>query len=86
MSFWSQPTFIELVIENKTKPTPFIFTSCFSGLQLVIDIHQEEYMLNRGDVAGIKVVVHDQHTMPFPVDEGVTITPGRATTVAVSKV
>ena len=57
-----------------------------AGLQLVINIQQDEYVMDIGDSAGIRLVVLPQKQMPFPEDEGLTISPGHYTTIAVKQV
>ena len=56
------------------------------GLELVINIEQEEYIPNLIDGAGAVVVVHTPQRMPFPEDEGVLAMPGQVTSVAITQV
>ncbi len=43
-------------------------------------------MSSIGDVAGLIVVVHDQNTVPFPEDEGITAHPGELLSIGVRRV
>ena len=43
-------------------------------------------MTSIGDVAGLVVVIHDQITMPFPEDEGITAHPGELMSIGVRRV
>lgn len=56
------------------------------GLRLVINIDQDSYVPDIGDSAGIRVVIHPQRRMPFPEDEGLTVSPGHHTSIAVRQV
>lgn len=56
------------------------------GLQLVINIHQEDYIQDIGDSAGLRLVIHNQRKMPFPEDEGVTVSPGHYTSIGIKQV
>lgn len=57
-----------------------------TGLQVIININQAEYSDMIGDTAGVRMVIHPQNRMPFPEDEGITISPGRATSVGIRQV
>ena len=57
-----------------------------AGLQLVLNIHQAEYVKDYGDVVGAKLVIQHQNTMPFPEDDGITVRPDHASYVGVRKV
>ncbi|KAK7491317.1 hypothetical protein BaRGS_00017418 [Batillaria attramentaria] len=54
------------------------------ALVLVLDAQSEEYM-RHSQTVGFKVVVHPQTDMPFPEDEGILISPGTATDIAVTQ-
>ena len=43
-------------------------------------------MKESGDTAGIRLVVHSQARMPFPEDEGITVSPGHSTSIGMRKV
>ncbi|KAI0226439.1 hypothetical protein LSAT2_023023 [Lamellibrachia satsuma] len=51
------------------------------GLELILNINQEDYTPLTGDTAGIRLVVHPQERMPFPEDEGITVSPGHSTSI-----
>ncbi|KAK2164455.1 hypothetical protein LSH36_63g05070 [Paralvinella palmiformis] len=55
------------------------------SLQLILNIDQDEYIKETGDTAGARLVVHTQNSMPFPEDEGITVTPGQATSIGVKQ-
>ena len=63
-----------------------ICTFVHAGLHLILNINQNEYLTEGGDTAGLRMVVHPQTRMPFPEDEGITVSPGRATSVAIKQV
>lgn len=52
---------------------------------MTLNAQQDEYALNV-ETAGVRLVVHDQETMPFPEDVGITLNPGSATSVSIKKV
>ena len=54
-----------------------------SGLTLIFNVDQDEYMGTIAPNAGVRVVVHPQYRMPFPEDEGISILPGQVTYVGV---
>ena len=58
----------------------------FQGLELTINVEQNEYVVNAGDTAGVRVVVHSATSMPFPEDEGVTVSPGHSTSIGLQMV
>ena len=53
---------------------------------MILNINQEEYTELSGDMAGIRLVVHAQERMPFPEDEGITISPGHSTSIGMRQV
>ena len=53
---------------------------------MIMNIRQEDYIPDIGDSAGLRLVIHPQGAMAFPEDEGVTISPGHYTSVAIKKV
>ena len=53
-------------------------------MELFID--QEQYVANLATEAGVKVVIHDRGSMPFPEDAGMSIIPGRSTSIGLRKV
>jgi len=56
------------------------------GLTMTINVQQYEYVTQAGDTAGIVVVILPQYQMPFPEDEGVMVSPGHATSIAIIQV
>jgi len=55
-----------------------------AGLQLTMNIDQNDYLI--GDTAGLRVVVLPQNQMAFPEDDGMTISPGLFTSLAIDQV
>ena len=49
-------------------------------------VQQLEYLTSVSDSAGLRLVVHDQRSMPFPEDDGISIGPGTNTFVGVQRV
>ena len=49
-------------------------------------INQHEYVANLATEAGIRVLIHKRGSMPFPEDKGITIMPGRSTSVGIKQV
>ena len=59
---------------------------CNSGLKIVMDIGQYEYLPEVGEAAGTVVVVHGTDQMPFPEDEGVVLPPGKLSMIGIKVV
>lgn len=57
-----------------------------SGLTLDLFINQQEYIPSLSQEAGVRVLLTPQRSIPFPVDEGFTVSPGFATSIGVRKV
>ena len=55
------------------------------GLQLVVDIEQEEYAATLNADAGIALIVHSQGEPGEPTDAGITIPPGHAARIGLRK-
>jgi len=53
---------------------------------MTINIDQADYVKDAGDTAGIRVVVHQGDRIPFPEDEGLTVSPGHSTSIGLQKV
>ena len=53
-------------------------------MELFLD--QDQYVANLATEAGVKVLIHKRGSMPFPEDKGVTIMPGRSTSVGIEQV
>ena len=52
---------------------------------LRLNVEEDEYTAMT-DTTGFKVVIHHQNDMPFPFDEGVVVSPGFTTEIAISRV
>jgi len=57
-----------------------------AGLEILVNIDQENYVKDAGETAGIRIVVHNGDRMPFPEDEGMTVSPGHSTSIGLQKV
>ncbi|KAK3768071.1 hypothetical protein RRG08_045889 [Elysia crispata] len=55
------------------------------GLKMELFINQHEYVANLATEAGIRVLIHKRGSMPFPEDKGITIMPGRSTSVGIKQ-
>jgi hypothetical protein len=53
---------------------------------MVINVNQHDYLPEGGDIAGIRLVVHPHNRMPFPEDEGITVSPGQSTSIGIRQV
>ena len=56
------------------------------GLTVEMYIEQDQYMENIQPSAGARVAVHPQNEMPFPEDEGTSVSPGHETFIGVKRV
>lgn len=63
-----------------------IITPFFSGLTLELNVEQEEYIGLLSPEAGIKMDISTQGEMPFPLQRGVSLSPGYATMIGLRKV
>jgi len=57
-----------------------------AGLELTVNIDQYDYVREAGDTAGLRLIVHSADRLPFPEDEGLTISPGQTTSIGLRKV
>jgi len=57
-----------------------------SGLTLIANVHQNEYVAEVGTTAGLIVLVQPQNLMPFPEDRGKLVSPGFQTEIALTQV
>ncbi|XP_071958809.1 degenerin unc-8-like [Antedon mediterranea] len=55
------------------------------GLKLTLYTEQHEYVSIFGQESGIKVSVHNQFETPFPEENAITVSPGRATSLGIKK-
>ena len=53
---------------------------------MIINVNQYDYMPETGDTAGIRLVVHPYDRMPFPEDEGISVSPGHSTSIGIRQV
>ncbi|KAJ8029185.1 FMRFamide-activated amiloride-sensitive sodium channel [Holothuria leucospilota] len=60
--------------------------SCLTGLTLEMYIEQTEYVGEIQSAAGIRVTVHPHNMMPFPEDNGVSVSPGQQTALGLKRV
>lgn len=51
---------------------------------LYIELH--EYIYDRTESAGLKIVIHDQHSVPFPEEKGYLVATGHLTNIGLRKV
>lgn len=57
-----------------------------SGLTLDLFVNQNEYIPSISQEAGVRVLLTPQRSIPFPDDEGFTVSPGFATSIGLRKV
>jgi len=57
-----------------------------AGLEMIVNIDQDNYVKDAGETAGIRLVVHSGDRIPFPEDEGITVSPGHSTSIGMQKV
>ena len=57
----------------------------FAGLILELYIQQNEYLPILSDTAGIRLIIHNHTYMPLPEKEGIVLSPGVATNIAITK-
>lgn len=53
---------------------------------MLVNIGQRDYIPNIGDTSGVRVVVHPQRRMSFPEDDGINVSPGYFSSIAIKKV
>lgn len=56
------------------------------GLSLTLSAEQYEYIPFLTQASGLRLMVHNQSTMPFPEDRGFFIRPGQRTSIGFKKV
>ena len=64
----------------------FTYFQWCTGLVLQLNIEDDEYLGELSEEAGVRVVLHEPGSMPFPYEEGFSISPGMATSVGLTKV
>ena len=57
-----------------------------SGLNLELNIEQDEYLDSFTPEAGVRVDITNQGQMPFPLERGLSLAPGFATAIGLRKV
>ena len=57
-----------------------------TGLKLVLNSGQDEYVEALSAEAGARVVINSQNQMPFPEDQGFFVKPGYSTSIGMKKV
>ena len=57
-----------------------------TGLELTVNIDQYDYVKEAGDTAGLRFIIHSADRLPFPEDEGLTISPGKTSSIGIRKV
>ena len=57
-----------------------------TGLTMMLNVQQYEYVTQAGDTAGIVIGILPQYQMPFPEDDGIMISPGLATSIGIVQV
>ena len=57
-----------------------------SGLNLELNIEQDEYLDSFTPEAGVRVDITNQGQMPFPLKKGLSLAPGFATAIGLRKV
>ncbi|XP_041354877.1 amiloride-sensitive sodium channel subunit gamma-like [Gigantopelta aegis] len=55
------------------------------GLTLEMYAMVDEYIAEVADTVGFKILIHSQSVMPFPEDDGISISPGTSTSIGISK-
>ena len=53
---------------------------------MVFNVDQASYIGELSQSAGLRVVIHDTHRMPYPEDEGILVSPGSLTYLGVTMV
>ncbi|XP_062572375.1 amiloride-sensitive sodium channel subunit gamma-like [Saccostrea cucullata] len=73
-------------IKDPNPPLYTYYAGPLMGMTLEFNIQQDEYISALAPDAGIRVSIHERGTYPFPEDDGFTIAPGMATSVALKRV
>ena len=64
----------------------FLFIYFSAGLTLEINIEQLDYVSVLSQEAGIRVFIGGQREMPFPYEQGISVSPGFSTAIELRKV
>lgn len=58
----------------------------WTGLRLTLNIERKEYLEDYVDAFGMRLVIHEPGTFPFPEEEGFTLNPSYETTIGMKLV
>ena len=75
-----------LVINIRMLAVLYCLILLCSGLQLILNTDQNDYLSEFGETAGMRIVIHEQNKMPFPDENGITVIPGSMTILAMKQV
>ena len=64
----------------------YTLVCAISGLKLILNVEQHEYVGELSDLAGARVLVHNQTKSPFPEEDGIDVPVGAATSVGLRMV
>lgn len=83
MRWWGTP--IKKTKQNTIQSNIF-HTNCYTflsflGLRLNLNIETNEYVADYMDAFGLRLVIHEPGTFPFPEEEGFTLNPRYETTI-----
>lgn len=56
------------------------------GLQMILQVEKFEQEENFLDGSGVRLVIHEPGTLPFPEEEGFTLGPGYETSIGMKMV
>ncbi|RUS89854.1 hypothetical protein EGW08_002384 [Elysia chlorotica] len=55
------------------------------GLKMSLFVDQKQYVANLATEAGVRVLIHKRGSMPFPEENGITVMPGRSTSIGIKQ-
>ena len=58
----------------------------YLGMLLTINLEDDEYITNFASGFGLRLVIHEPGTYPFPAAEGLTLSPGFETSIGLKMV
>ena len=64
----------------------YLFIYFSAGLTLEVNIEQLDYVSVLSQEAGIRVFIGGQREMPFPYEQGISVSPGFSTAIELRKV
>ncbi|CAG5120526.1 unnamed protein product, partial [Candidula unifasciata] len=89
-TYFHNPKFGNCYIFNWQSPNNTTLETRFPGpehgLRLELFLDQRNYVANLATEAGVRVLIHKKGSMPFPEDEGVSVMPGRSTSIGMKQV